>query len=94
MNVVVLVWSFDLKTVTESGVLGCPVTVHNPPFDPTGWSPGLELVVCGTVRRRFFRTGSATQSRTEVVAEAVVPASRRKAASAAISRAVAACNAA
>ena len=40
--------------------------------------PGIEVVVVGTVRRRFFRVGGATQSRTEVVADAVIPARRRK----------------
>jgi single-strand DNA-binding protein len=33
-----------------------------------------EVVVVGRVRRRFFRAGGVTQSRTEVVAERVVPA--------------------
>jgi single-strand DNA-binding protein len=32
------------------------------------------MVVVGRVRRRFFRAGGSTQSRTEVVADAVVPA--------------------
>ena len=39
---------------------------------------GAEVVVVGTVRRRFFRVGGSTQSRTEVVAEAVIPTRRRK----------------
>ncbi len=34
----------------------------------------------GHVRRRFFRAGGATQSRTEVVAHKVVRASRTRAA--------------
>jgi single-strand DNA-binding protein len=38
---------------------------------------GAEVVVTGHVRRRFFRAGGATQSRTEVVADAVVPARAR-----------------
>ena len=37
---------------------------------------GADLVVLGSVRRRFFRAGGATQSRTEVVAEKVVAAHR------------------
>lgn len=43
---------------------------------------GAEVVVVGRVRRRFFRAGGSTQSRTEVVASAVLPAraSRRVAA--------------
>src|SRR5947207_9556853 len=35
---------------------------------------GEEVVVTGRVRRRFFRAAGATQSRTEVVADAVVRA--------------------
>ncbi len=31
------------------------------------------VLVVGRVRRRFFRAGGVTQSRTEVVADAVVP---------------------
>jgi single-strand DNA-binding protein len=41
---------------------------------------GDEVVVVGTVRRRFFRAGGATQSRTEVLADKVVRASRTRAA--------------
>jgi single-strand DNA-binding protein len=36
--------------------------------------PDTEVVVVGRVRRRFFRAGGSTQSRTEVVADGVVPA--------------------
>jgi hypothetical protein len=36
------------------------------------------VVVVGRVRRRFFRAGEATQSRTEVVAELVLPVSQAK----------------
>ncbi|MCU1485626.1 MAG: hypothetical protein JWN67_2372 [Actinomycetia bacterium] len=37
-----------------------------------------EVVVIGRVRRRFFRAGGRTQSRTEVVADQVVPARQAK----------------
>lgn len=47
------------------------------------------VVVVGRVRRRFFRAGGATQSRTEVVAEAVVPAARARRARAAVDKALA-----
>ena len=36
------------------------------------------VVVVGRVRRRFFKGRSGTQSRTEVVAEVVVPAGHRR----------------
>lgn len=45
------------------------------------------LLVVGRVRRRFFRAGGSTQSRTEVVAEAVVNARHAKRAGAALERA-------
>jgi single-strand DNA-binding protein len=45
------------------------------------------MLVVGRVRRRFFRTGGGTQSRTEVVAEAVVNARHTKRAAAALERA-------
>jgi single-strand DNA-binding protein len=38
---------------------------------------GDRVVVVGRVRRRFFRAGGATASRTEVVAERVVPEAKR-----------------
>ncbi len=46
-----------------------------------------EVVVVGRVRRRFFRTGAGTQSRTEVMAEAVVPSRHAKRAERALARA-------
>ena len=49
-------------------------------FDPTSGAldldQGDQVVVVGRVRRRFFRAGAITQSRTEVVADRVVPAGR------------------
>lgn len=42
------------------------------------WPSGEPVVVAGRVRRRYYRAGGATQSRTEVVAERIVPASQRK----------------
>ena len=40
---------------------------------------GTEVAVVGTVRRRFFRTPGGVQSRTEVAALSVVPATRKTA---------------
>ena len=45
------------------------------------------MLVIGRVRRRFYRAGGSTQSRTEVVAEAVVNARHAKRAAAALQRA-------
>ena len=46
-----------------------------------------QVVVVGRVRRRFFRAGGVTQSRTEVVADDVVPTRLAKRAAAALERA-------
>jgi single-strand DNA-binding protein len=65
-----------------------PIAWNDPPEAAIGAiSAGAEVVVVGTVRRRFFRVGGVTQSRTEVVAESVVPAGRRKQVAAELRRA-------
>ncbi|MGH9183919.1 MAG: single-stranded DNA-binding protein [Acidimicrobiales bacterium] len=51
-----------------------PVVWFGAPATAVDLEPGAGVVVVGRVRRRFFRAGGATQSRTEVVAERVVPA--------------------
>ncbi len=53
-----------------------PVAWPTPPASASRWAAGEELLVVGRVRRRFFRAGGATQSRTEVVARAAVPTRR------------------
>jgi single-strand DNA-binding protein len=45
------------------------------------------VLVVGRVRRRFFKTGGRTGSRTEVVADAVVPTRQAKRARAALEKA-------
>lgn len=56
-----------------------PVPVQWP--DAPAWASmldaGTEVAVIGRVRRRFFRAGGVTQSRTEVVARRVARASAR-----------------
>lgn len=64
-----------------------PVCWLDPPARASSLERGTEVVVTGRVRRRFFRAGGATASRTEVVATAVVPASQRKRAAAAVAAA-------
>ena len=60
-------------------------------FGAPAWAKTLdvndEILVIGRVRRRFFRAGGATQSRTEVVAEQVVAARQARKAAAALGRA-------
>lgn len=74
---------FDVTTqVDDDGHrsnVSVPVAWHNPPVSGlTSLATGTEVVVVGTVRRRFFRSGGQTQSRTEVIADRVVPARRTK----------------
>lgn len=64
-----------------------PVVWHGAPASAVDHGVDERLVVVGRVRRRFFKAGGSTQSRTEVVAEAVVPARQAKRAAAAVERA-------
>src|SRR6059036_3057636 len=64
-----------------------PVVWENPPATASGHDTDAEIVVVGRVRRRFFRTGARTESRTEVVAEAVVLCRHAKRVRAALSAA-------
>ena len=70
--------SYDLG-VTGPGdrVESVPVAWPSPPSSAADLGEGDAVLVVGRVRRRFFRTGGATQSRTELVAAAVVPLRRR-----------------
>src|SRR5579875_815052 len=66
-------------TVRRSDGPAEPVPVQWP--DPPAWASvldaGTEVAVLGRVRRRFFRAGGVTQSRTEVVATRVARTSSR-----------------
>ena len=66
-----------------------PVTWLDPPAKASTLDRGTAVVVTGRVRRRFFRAGGATASRTEVVADAVIPVSQRKRAATAVEQATA-----
>ena len=68
---------------------GVPVVWPGAPASAVGLDVDQEVVVVGRVRRRFFRTGGRTESRTEVVADVVVPARQAKRARAAVAGAVA-----
>jgi single-strand DNA-binding protein len=67
---------FDVTTRDGSGTQSVPVAWFEPPSSGVPAAAGDDVVVIGSVRRRFFRVGGATQSRTEVVAEQVIPARR------------------
>lgn len=51
-----------------------PVIWQNPPTSAFKLAEGDDVVVVGRVRRRFFRSGGATSSRTEVHADTVLSA--------------------
>lgn len=65
-----------------------PVAWADPPAAALGFDTGDDVIVVGRVRRRFFRAGGATSSRTEVVADAVVAARQVKRASAVLAKAL------
>lgn len=79
-----IVVQFDVTTRDDAGTQSVPVAWFDPPPEGVPAEPGDEVVVVGSVRRRFFRAGGVTQSRTEVVAERVVRATRRRQASQAL----------
>lgn len=54
-----------------------PVAWFDAPTWATSLDAGAEVAVLGRVRRRFFKAGGATQSRTEVVASKVVRTTAR-----------------
>ena len=49
-----------------------PVVWRDPPASAESLDTDDDVVVVGRVRRRFFRSGGATQSRTEVEADVVL----------------------
>ena len=65
-----------------------PVVWPDAPGSADDLEPETDVVVIGRVRRRFFRAGGSTQSRTEVVADQVVPARQAKKAERAVLHAV------
>lgn len=58
---------FDLTTRGSSGTVSVPVSWPSPTALAELLHAGDEVLVIGTVRRRFFRAGGTTASRTEVV---------------------------
>lgn len=81
---------FDVTTRDDDGrAASVPVAWFDPPSGTT-LAEGDEVIVTGSVRRRFFRVGAATQTRTEVVADTAVRATRGRDVRRAIERVVAA----
>lgn len=67
-----------------------PVVLFDAPASVASLDVGDVVVAVGRVRRRFFRVGDRTQSRTEVVADRVVPLRKQRRARRAVEGAVAA----
>lgn len=63
---------FDVTTRGESGTGSVPVAWFDAGAAADALGAGTAVVVAGHVRRRFFRAGGVTQSRTEVVAARVI----------------------
>ena len=78
---------FDVRTPSVPST-SVNVSWIDPPADArAAILIGEQVVVIGTVQRRFFRVGGATQSRTEVVAAKVIPARRARSVRSAIAAA-------
>jgi single-stranded DNA-binding protein len=65
-----------------------PVSWFEAPASATELGVDQQVLVVGRVRRRFFKSATGTQSRTEIVANTVVPTRQAKRTRAALERAV------
>jgi single-stranded DNA-binding protein len=65
-----------------------PVSWFEAPASATELGVDQQVLVVGRVRRRFFKSATGTQSRTEIVAITVVPTRQVKRTRAALERAV------
>ena len=71
--------TLELTTRRDDGAAeSMPVVWVSPPDWATRLDAGERVVVSGRVRRRFYRAGGATASRTELVADRVVPDRQRR----------------
>ena len=66
---------YEVTTRDEEGRADSVPVSWSAPEGKGLYEAGEAVVVTGRVRRRFYRVAGATQSRTEVVADAVVRAS-------------------
>ena len=82
-----VVLSVEVTTRADGLTASVPVEWIDPTIE---LAADTDVVVVGHVRRRFFRVRGATESRTEVVAERVVPATRAREVRRAVDRAIAA----
>lgn len=70
-----VVTNLEVTTEVDGTRVSVPVVVHDRRVTVAA---GAAVVVTGHVARRFFRAGGVTQSRTELVADRVVRAGRRR----------------
>jgi single-stranded DNA-binding protein len=79
---------YEVTIPSETGrAESVPVVWYDAPASAHDYDVDEKVVVVGRVRRRFFQAAGRTQSRTEVVADAVVPSRQAKRASAAMEKA-------
>jgi len=79
---------YEVTIPSETGrAESVPVVWYDAPASAEDYDVDEKVVVVGRVRRRFFQAGGSTQSRTEVVADAVVPSRQSKRANAAMEKA-------
>jgi single-strand DNA-binding protein len=79
---------YEVTIPSETGrAESVPVVWYDAPASAGDYDVDERVVVVGRVRRRFFQAAGRTQSRTEVVADSVVPARQAKRAAAAVERA-------
>ena len=72
--------SYEVTVPRESGKAeSVPVVWFDAPAAAATLDDDEKVVVIGRVRRRFFQAGGATQSRTEVVADKVIPTRSKRA---------------
>src|SRR5947208_14817881 len=82
--------AYEVTTRADDGVAAtAPVVWFDPPATAWKLDADDEVTVIGEVRRRFFRRNGRTESRTEVVATAVLPTRRKAQVSRAIENAIA-----
>src|SRR5262249_31780868 len=82
--------SYEVTTRPEEGpAITAPVAWFGPPKAGYEFEEGDAVTVVGQVKRRFFRSGGSTQSRTEVIADVVVATRRRSQVSRALEQVVA-----
>jgi single-strand DNA-binding protein len=63
--------AYEVTTRDSGGAATVPVSAA---ATSPAMVAGAEVVVVGQVKRRYFRAAGTTQSRTEVVADSVIPA--------------------